>query len=85
MFCLRSRYSSGKEKTPYLLRHAWLSQAADAEAWWWSGLSLRCLAVHLQWVERLAGLCGAVLWLSFRKASSPSTVHNRLSKYLPEP
>ncbi|NXW16136.1 SYCM protein, partial [Circaetus pectoralis] len=35
MFCLRSRYSSGKEKTPYLLRHAWLStgasQAADAE------------------------------------------------------
>ncbi|NWS68743.1 SYCM protein, partial [Crotophaga sulcirostris] len=25
MFCLRSRYSSGKEKTNYLLRYAWLS------------------------------------------------------------
>ncbi|NXK11426.1 SYCM protein, partial [Herpetotheres cachinnans] len=29
VFCLRSRYSSGKEKNPYLLRYAWLSTPVE--------------------------------------------------------
>ncbi|NWI49773.1 SYCM protein, partial [Calyptomena viridis] len=32
MFCLRSRYSSGKEKAPYLLRYSWLSTQASQAA-----------------------------------------------------
>lgn len=85
MFCLRGRYSSGKEKAPYFCRYVWLSMRASQAGG--AVVEQALLAVPCSsppWVGRLVVLCGAALRLSFRKVPLLSTVCNHSSKYLPE-